>query len=51
MEKDFSKKVTNDKQKGHDSPVSLHWLIREIPSYQTLQYVGIGLKLKTSNKD
>ena len=32
------------KQKGHDGPVSLHWLIHEIPSYQALQYLGIGLK-------
>ena len=39
------------KQEGYDGPVSLHWLIREIPSYQTLQYVGIGLKQKTPNKD
>ena len=29
---------------GHDGPVSLHWLICEIPSYQALQYLGIGLK-------
>ena len=36
---------------GHDGPVSLHWLIREIPSYQTLQCLGIGLKHKTPNKD
>ena len=38
-------------QDGHDGPVYLHWLIHEIPSYQTLQYLGIGLKHKTSNKD
>ena len=31
-------------QEGHDGPVSLHWLIHEIPSYQALQYLGIGLK-------
>ena len=31
-------------QEGNDGPVSLHWLIREIPSYQALQYLGIGLK-------
>ena len=31
-------------QEGHDDPVSLHWLIRKIPTYQTLQYLGIGLK-------
>ena len=31
------------KQEGHDGPVSLHWLIREIPSYQALQYLRIGL--------
>ena len=33
-----------NKQEGHDGPVSLHWLIHEIPSYQALQYLGIGLK-------
>ena len=32
------------KQEGHYGPVSLHWLIHEIPSYQALQYLGIGLK-------
>ena len=32
------------KQEGHDGPVLLHWLIHEIPSYQTLQYLVIGLK-------
>ena len=31
--------------------VSLHWLIRKIPSHQTLQYLGIGLKYKTPKKD
>ena len=36
---------------GHDGPVSLHWRIREISSYQTLQYLGIGLIHKTPNKD
>ena len=35
------------KQEGHDGPVSPHWLIRNIPSYQTLQYLGIALKHKT----
>ena len=40
-----------DKQEGHDGPVSLHWLIREILSYQTLHYLGIGLKHKTPYKD
>ena len=35
---------------GHDGPVSLHWLIREIPSYQTLQYFRISLKHKIPNK-
>ena len=39
------------KQEGHDSPVSLHWLIREIHSYQTLNYLGIDLKHKTPYKD
>ena len=34
----------NHGQEGHDGPVSLHWLIHKIPSYQTLQY----LKHKTS---
>ena len=38
-------------QEGHDGPVSLHWLIREIHSYQTLHYLGIGLKHKTPYKD
>ena len=32
------------KQEGHHGPVLLHWLIREIPSYKALQYLGIGLK-------
>ena len=40
-----------DKQEGHDGPVSLHWLIPEIHSYQTLHYLGIGLKHKTPYKD
>ena len=35
------------KQEGNDGPVSLHLLIRKIPSYQTLKYLGIGLKHKT----
>ena len=39
------------KQEGHDGLVSLHWLIREIHSYQTLHYLGIGLKHKTPYKD
>ena len=38
-------------QEGHDGPVSLHWLICEIHSYQTLHYLGIGLKHKTPYKD
>ena len=38
-------------QEGHDGPVSLHWLIGKIPSYQTLQYMGIGLKHETPKKD
>ena len=38
-------------QEGHDGPVSLHLLIREIHSYQTLHYLGIGLKHKTPYKD
>ena len=43
--------IEKDKQEGHDGPVSLHWLIREIHSYQTLHYLGIGLKHKTPYKD
>ena len=31
-------------QEGHDGPVLLHWLIRETPSYQALQYLGTGSK-------
>ena len=42
-----SNKLKYEKQEGHDGPVSLHWVIGKIPSYQTLQYVGIGLKHKT----
>ena len=38
-------------QEGQDGPVSLHWLIREIHSYQTLHYLGIGLKHKTPYMD
>ena len=40
-----------EQQEGHDGPVSLHWLIREIHPYQTLHYLGIGLKHKTPYKD
>ena len=40
-----------EQQEGHDGPVLLHWLIREIYSYQTLHYLGIGLKHKTPDKD
>ena len=40
-----------NEQEGHDGPVSLHWLIREIHSYQTLHYLGIGLRHKTPYKD
>ena len=43
--------LQQQQQEGHDGPVSLHWLIREIPSYQTLQYLGTGLKHKTPNMD
>ena len=55
-EQSFSRNSTRgrgktDKQDGHDGPVSLHWLIREIHSYQTLHYLGIGLKHKTPYKD
>ena len=40
----MSKEWLQEKQEGHDDPVSLHWLIREIPSYQALQYLEIVLK-------
>ena len=43
--------IYNLQQESHDGPVSLHWLIREIHSYQTLNYLGIGLKHKTLYKD
>ena len=43
--------LCGQKQEGHDDPVSLHWLICEIHSYQTLHYLGIGLKHKTPYKD
>ena len=43
--------IERKEQEGHDGPVSLHWLIREIHSYQTLHYLGIGLKHKTPYKD
>ena len=36
--------LAGEKQEGYDGPVSLTWLIRKIPSYQALQYLGIGLK-------
>ena len=32
------------KQEGHDGPVLLHWLIREIPSNQALQILGNWFK-------
>ena len=47
----MKKVVACQKQEGHDGPVSLHWLIREIHSYQILHYLGIGLKHKTPYKD
>ena len=46
-----SQNASENKQEGHDGPVSLHWLIREIHSYQTLHYLGIGLKHTTPYKD
>ena len=39
----FGSKTRSLGQEGHDGLVSLHWLIREVPSYQTLQYLGSGL--------
>ena len=50
-EKMWINPIKYTKQEGQDGPVSLHWLISEIPSYQTLQYLGISLKHKTPNKD
>ena len=47
----FPQGTAHMKQEGHDGPVSLHWLMREIHSYQTLHYLGIGLKHKTPYKD
>ena len=41
---DYVRTTQNKKQEGHDGPVSLHWLIHEIPSSLALQYLGIGLK-------
>ena len=35
------------RQEGHDGPVSLSRLICKISSYQTLKYLGIGLKHNT----
>ena len=39
----FFSLTTFREQEGHDGPVSLRWLTREIPSYQALQYLGIGV--------
>ena len=36
-------------QEGHHGPVSLHWLICKIPSYQTLKYLGNGLTLSQTS--
>ena len=47
----LGRKFYKNTKEGHDGPVSLHWLIREIHSYQTLHYLGIGLKHKTPYKD
>ena len=44
------KQVQTKNQEGNDGPESLHWLIRKIPSYQTLQYLGIGPKNRTPKK-
>ena len=46
-----NEKNGKSEQEGHDGHVCLHWLIHEIPSYQMIQYMGIGLKHKTPNKD
>ena len=39
------------RQEGHDGPVSFQCLIHKLPSYQTLQYLEIGLKHKTPKTD
>ena len=44
-------RLNKKRKEGHYGPVSLHWLIPEIPSYKTLQYMRIGLKHNTPNKD
>ena len=41
----------NSRAKKKTRGPSLHWLIREIHSYQTLHYLGIDLKHKTPYKD
>ena len=45
------KTMWEQEQEGHDGIVWLHWLICKIPSYQPLQYLGIGLKHTTPKKD
>ena len=40
----YAIKAKQIRQEGHDGPVSFYWLIHKLPSYQTLQYLGIGLK-------
>ena len=45
------KTLSEKKQESHDGPVSLHWMIHEIHSYQTLHYLGTSLKHKTPYKD
>ena len=48
----YMKRMENTvEQEGHYDPLSLDWLICKIPSYQTLQYLGIGLKHNTHKKD
>ena len=45
------KALWEKEQEGHDGPVLVHWLICKVPSYQTLQYLGTGLKHKAPETD
>ena len=42
--------MTTPKQEGRNGPVSRHWLICEIGSYQALK-TGISFKQKTPKKE
>ena len=47
QDKSSENTLENGEIAGHDGHLSLYWLIRKIPPYQTLQYSGIGLKCET----